>query len=165
MHLQVPGDPYYSKCGPRTTSSSLCRHVKKADQGPSQSHSIRTPGFTAAFFFQVIQVHTDKPSDKPCSLSSGSSPLFSLPGRHPREGLQSPLFYLCYFSCSSRLSPVFLTFPTTTTPHFLSPTPSRLRSPLYPLLSLPLLGSITQSALPKPSISTGSAKRGKQGET
>lgn len=124
MHLEVPGDPYYSKCGPGTTSSSLRKHVRKADQGPSQTHSVKTPGFAAAFFFQVIRVHTDKTCDKPCSLSCGSSPLFSFPGRHPREGLQSP-FYLCYFSCSSQLSLVFPHSPPLPLPH---PFPAEISS-------------------------------------
>ena len=67
----------------------------------------QNPWVRSSFFLPGDSGTTDKPCDKPCSLSCGSSPLFSLPGRHPREGLQSPFFYLCYFSCSPRLSLIF----------------------------------------------------------
>lgn len=131
---KVPVNPYYSKCG----------HVRNADSQAPPRPTQSTPRLTAPLSFQVIQVHADEPCfDKPCSPSCRSSRLFSLPGKHSGEdfGATDP----SAFAVSPPRYPSSFSRPSLL---FLSPAPSGLRCPLYPIPSLPLLRSITQSALP-----------------
>lgn len=131
------------------------KHVRRRP-GPQPDSSIRTPGFAAAFF-QVIQVHTDKPCEKPCSFKLWTFTMTFLPGDTLGKGSRAhpslPLLFLLLLPVIPHLSH----FPTPLTS---SPPPLPTEISFYPLPSLPLLGSNT-SALPQTQHFYWLSKKGK----
>lgn len=106
LNLKIIVNPSSSKCDLQTI---ICFQKYVSDTGsqvplrPTVSEPLGSQHpFPPRWYVCTLKL------DKPCSLSCRHSALFSFPEKHPREGFLSLSLCLCYFSCSSQLSFIFL---------------------------------------------------------